>query len=171
MTVFLRSTLLLSLASLALAAQAAIGPPTVTFSQPSIVAVLPGSGSVVVDFSGTVTGSTLSNLTAWSGTTLNLLGTSTFVSPTSTYIPAIQTAISATGSYTGKLLSYTFASNAAVGPYATLTAPVTLGTGNTSPRDSNGTNLSILVTPVPEPSALAALGLGSIALLKRRKRA
>lgn len=108
--------------------------------------------SPITAASGTIT---LGSLTGDS-ITITYSGTAA-VGPVSTAVSAIGTITGATGIYTG----YVSANN---------TVTVTTNTRTSGSKLINFTNVIGDVEAVPEPTSIAALGLGAVALLRRRNK-
>lgn len=162
-TVLFRASLALAVLGSAVAAHASI-QAQLTLDNP-FVFTLPTTGTQTCTLTGTITA--IAGYAFTSGTGAPLLGPGGSFTPTLA-LSEINAGLASSGTYKGPILRYTFSSATLPGSYSS--ASYVLNTGPGIPSTSAAQAVT-LISPVPEPSAFAALGLGAAALLRRRKRA
>ncbi len=168
------SFVLRSASLLALAFALPLGAQAVTLSNATVDVFVhrPGSGTVLAMVRGTLTATAAGEQISpfvdvpfqASGETLTLDSVDNL---------QINAALAANGTYTGSFFSYVVTPTTAVGVYdRTVNLSTHAGfriNSNLAGQPNVSSDYAIYVDAVPEPATVAALGLGAVAVLRRRK--
>ena len=170
---------ILALTSLAVFAAAANAGVNFNLSNPDVTVVKPTSGSVLVTFSGTMT--TSEDFAPSQDWAIEFPGNGTDFIPFDSMNAAFANYLAAgvaNSSYTGEMVSFRVDSSLLDGLYdqndsgfgfSPFAEMVFHGTRDGLDAADNEF-FSIRVTSVPEPTSMALLGLGALALLKKRRK-
>lgn len=149
-------------AELVLSLDAPLGPNGL----PRYFVTLPAVGTKTLNITGSLIGDTRDRVTGSDQLPLELNGN--IKGADTAFNQAINDALALDGSYGGPLSTYTFDDNDPAGVYTcdhfafgSLFAP---GDGATNPVE-----FEVEAQPVPEPASMVALGLGTLAFLRRRR--